>query len=463
MPYIEPRRNQNGVITSYRLVVSAGLDQDGKQIRRRSLWTPPSRDMSEAQMEREATAAAYKFEDQIKKGYSLDNNQTFAEYAQYVMDLKERIGVKTSTLDRYLDMLPRINAAIGHLKLCNIRPQHLNDFYKDMMENAVRSDSARAVAKRTLATRLKREKISKAELGRRAGVAASTITAATRGDPLRIATAEAIANALKTSTKDLFTFQDNTTPLSSKTILEHHRLISTILGQADKELLIPFNPAEKATPPKVKRSSPDYYQPEEMDEILNALENAPIKWKAITYLLIDTGCRRGEIMGLKWDRINFETGVITIDSNLLYSANIGIYEDTTKTGEVRAIKIAPQTLEVLQKWKQAYDQLKEDNGDRWANAPYVFVRDDGSPMHPDSITDWLRNFSRKYDLPHIHPHAFRHTAASTMIANGVDLVTTAAELGHANANTTAMIYAHQIAVARATASNVRAGVFANRK
>lgn len=348
MPYIEPRRNQNGIVTSYRLVVSAGLDQDGKQIRRRSLWTPPSRDMSEAQMEREATAAAYKFEDQIKKGYSLDNNQTFAEYAQYVMDLKERIGVKTSTMDRYLDMLPRINAAIGHLKLCNIRPQHLNDFYKDMMENAVRSDCARAVAKRALSTRLKREKISKAELGRRAGVAASTITAATRGDPLRIATAEAIANALKTTTKELFTFQDNTTPLSSKTILEHHRLISTILSQADKELLIPFNPAEKATPPKVKRSSPDYYQPEEMDEILNALENAPIKWKAITYLLIDTGCRRGEIMGLKWDKINFETSVITIDSNLLYSANIGIYEDTTKTGEVRAIKIAPQTLEVCE-------------------------------------------------------------------------------------------------------------------
>ena len=463
MPYIEPRRNQNGEITSYRLVVSAGLDQNGKQIRRRSLWTPPTRGMSETQMEREATAAAYKFEDQIKKGYNFDNNQTFAEYAQYVLELKERTGVKTSTMDRYLDMLPRINEAIGHLKICNIRPQHLNDFYKYMTENAVRSDSARAIAKRTLTTRFKREKISKAELGRRAGVAASTITAAMRGDPLRIATAEAIAAALNSSAKDLFTFQDNTTPLATKTIIEHHRLISSILAQAEKELLIPYNPAEKATPPKAKRSSPDYYQPEEMDEILNALEEAPIKWKAISYLLIDTGCRRGEIMGLKWSRVNFDTSVITIDSNLLYSANCGIYEDTTKTNEVRAIKIAPQTLAVLRQWKEAYDQLKEDNGDRWADSPYVFVRDDGSAMHPDSITDWLRNFSRKHDLPHIHPHAFRHTAASTMIANGVDLVTTAAEMGHANANTTALIYAHQIAVARATASEVRAGVFANRK
>ena len=92
MPYIEPRRNQNGIVTSYRLVVSAGLDQDGKQIRRRSLWTPPSRDMSEAQMEREATAAAYKFEDQIKKGYSLDNNQTFAEYPSVLVSYRSLGG-----------------------------------------------------------------------------------------------------------------------------------------------------------------------------------------------------------------------------------------------------------------------------------------------------------------------------------------------------------------------------------
>ena len=95
--------------------------------------------------------------------------------------------------------------------------------------------------------------------------------------------------------------------------------------------------------------------------------------------------------------------------------------------------------------------------------PKAEVRDDGSRMHPDSITAWLNRFSAQNDLPHIHPHAFRHTAASTMIANGVDLVTTAAELGHANANTTATIYAHQIAIARATAADVRAGVFAGRK
>ena len=79
----------------------------------------------------------------------------------------------------------------------------------------------------------------------------------------------------------------------------------------------------------------------------------------------------------------------------------------------------------------------------------------------DSIADWLHRFSQQHpEMPHLHPHAFRHTAASTLIANGVGLVTTAAELGHANANTTAMIYAHRIALARATAADVHAGVFA---
>ena len=75
------------------------------------------------------------------------------------------------------------------------------------------------------------------------------------------------------------------------------------------------------------------------------------------------------------------------------------------------------------------------------------------------MTDWLNKFSKAHSLPHIHPHAFRHTAASTMIANGVDLVTAAGELGHASATTTANIYAHQIAEAKAKAENVRAGIF----
>ena len=251
--------------------------------------------------------------------------------------------------------------------------------------------------------------------------------------------------------------------LSEKTILEHHRLISTIFAQAEKEMLITYNPAAKATPPKPKKKKPDYYQPDEIEEILDVLDTAPLKWKTITYLLMDTGCRRGEILGLKHENVDYDTGLIVIDHALLSTKSKGVYEGETKNGKIRALHLAPQSLELLIKWRSEQMRMKELQGDRWVNSGYIFTQDDGSRMHPDTITDWLNKFSKDKGLPHIHPHAFRHTVASMMIANGVDLVTTANELGHANATTTATIYAHQIAIAQAKAANIRAGIFSGRK
>lgn len=96
--------------------------------------------------------------------------------------------------------------------------------------------------------------------------------------------------------RDLFRNASTGKTLAPKTVLEYHRLISTILHQAEKEMILMYNPAARATPPKAKAPTPDYYQPDQMDEILNALENAPLLWKTITYIMIDSGCRRGEAL-----------------------------------------------------------------------------------------------------------------------------------------------------------------------
>ena len=71
-----------------------------------------------------------------------------------------------------------------------------------------------------------------------------------------------------------------------------------------------YNPVARAAPPKAKAPTPDYYQPDQMDEILNALENAPLLWKTITYIMIDSGCRRGEALGLKWFSLELDTGLM---------------------------------------------------------------------------------------------------------------------------------------------------------
>lgn len=462
MATIEKRTNKNGA-TVYRITVAGGIDSTGKQIRSRRNWTPPRPDMTPKQLEKALARVVADFEREIKQGYQLDHKHSFAEYAEYVIELNERAGVRPRTIDQYRNLLVRIDAAIGHIKLSELRPQHLNAFYKNLGESGIRKDGERAVAKARLVDWVKANKTSRAELGRRAHISASTVSAATHGQGISKSSAEATAAAMGAKVTDVFKLQADTTPLSSKTILEYHRLISTIMAQAEKELLIPFNPAAKATPPKMARKAPDYFQPEEVDAILDALESAPLKWKAITYLLIDTGCRRGEAAGLKWESVDLKNGIITIERALLYSAVRGVYEGPPKSGKSRTIRISPETVALLKRHRAEQVKLRFKNGDRWINSGFVFTQNDGSRINPDSITSWLNQFSAANGLPHIHPHAFRHTAASTMIANGVDLVTAAGELGHSNATTTATIYAHQIAEARAKADDARFSIFSSRK
>ncbi len=115
---------------------------------------------------------------------------------------------------------------------------------------------------------------------------------------------------------------------------------STVLEQATKESLVPFNVAAKATLPKAERKEVNYFQPDQVAAIRDSLEGEPLKWKALVHLFLITGCRRGEILGLKWDKVDFDGCKLHICNNILYSADIGIYEDT----EYSARDCAPRPL-----------------------------------------------------------------------------------------------------------------------
>ncbi len=454
MANIKKNEGKNG--TTYKITVSCGRDSSGKQIRKFKTFVPDP-GMTPRQAEKAARKAAFEYERSIEQGYSLDNKQTFAQYAEYALGLKEMEGRKIRTLDRYRELLQRINPAIGHMKLAEIRPQHLNAFYANLAEPGLSQKEQTATAKPAFTKAM--EGHSKASISRLSGVSPTTMTAATSGKSISVKSAEAIAAALGEKPEKLFTIQAADHKLSPKTILEHHRLIRTILNQAEKEMLIPYNPAVKATPPKATQAEVSYFQPEQVAAIMEALDSEPLKWRTITYLLIYTGCRRGEIMGLKWEKIDMASGKIVIDSALLYSPNRGIMESTTKTGNRRTVTIPATALQLLRQYRNEYMRLRFANGDRWQDSGYVFVRDNGSPMNPDNITAWLADFSKRHGLPHIHPHAFRHSMASILMANGMDIVSVSKRLGHAKVSTTSDIYAHVIEEADERASNCLEAAF----
>lgn len=448
--------------TAYRISVSSGFDCNGKRIRHRTTYKPAP-GMTARQTEKAVQRAAADFERSIEQGYALDNRQTFAEYAAYVLDLKERDGTKTKTLDRYKELMIRINQAIGHLKLVDIRPQHLNSFYKNLLEPGIRAGRSSATVKIDLAAWLKANKKTRAGIAETAGVAAATVSSAVRGNPIQEEKAQAISQAMGKKLDDVFTVEHDTEPLADRTVLAYHRLISIILSQAEKEMLVPYNAAAKASPPKATKKAPNYFQPETISEILKALEAEPLKWQLITHLLLVTGCRRGEIMGLKWEKIDFKTNRIKIDRALIVSPSMGVYESTTKTSDIRYLTLPAETMSLLRQHKREQLMLKLTNGDRWINTGYVFTQDNGDRMNPDSITAWLNDFSARHGLPHINPHAFRHTVASVLLANGTDIVTVAAQLGHASASTTENFYAHIIEENKARASECIADVLLRKK
>ena len=460
MAHIEKIEGKRG--TSYRFIVSGGFDSNGKRITHKKTWKPPE-GMTPRQIEKAVQRAAMDFERSIEQGYSLDNKQTFAEYAVYVLDLKKRDGTKAKTLDRYQELMIRINQAIGHIKLADLRPQHLNAFYKNLAEPGIRLGADTATARIDIATWLKENKKTRAGIAEAAGIAASTVSAAAKGNPIQVEKAEAIAMAMGKKLREVFTIEQNMEPLADKTILAYHRLISIILTQAEKEMLVPYNAAAKASPPKTAKKAPNYFQPETISDILKALEAEPLKWQLITHLLLVTGCRRGEIMGLKWDKVDFKNNRVTIDRALIVSPSKGVYESTTKTSDIRYLNLPTETMALLKQHKREQLRIQIANGDRWIHSGYVFTQDNGDRMNPDSITAWLNEFSKRHGLPHINPHAFRHTVASVLLANGTDIVTVAAQLGHASASTTENFYAHIIEENKAKATECIADVLLRKK
>lgn len=447
MANITARKDKSGNIISYRIRVHKGRDSHGKQLKPYEMTWKPLPKMTPKQIEKELNRQTTLFEEKCKLGLVADSNQTFEQYAEYVMDLKKRQGIKRKTLERYTDLLKRINQGIGHLKLQDIKPQHLNQLYEQLGQEGIRKNLERAVCYVNLKSTLNTMGITNQCLHVKSGISLATIRKACQLEPIMPDKANMISSCLGIPLENIFRLEKNSVPLSNKTIVEHHRLVSTIMAQADKELLIPFNPARKASPPKADKTHANYFEIEEVEKIRDAIDKEPLKWKTITHLLLITGARRAEIVGLKWDDIDFKSNQIHISRGLLYSTEIGIYEDTTKNTESdRYVKLPNETMELLKQYNLWYKSQAKFFGDRWHNTSYLFFQDksgnEGKPIHPDSVNGWLKRFSKRYDLPHINPHAFRHTMASILYFSGADSISISKRLGHAKVSTTTDIYSH---------------------
>jgi integrase len=463
MANITKRTNKDGS-ASYLIRIYVDETGTGHQVVKSMTWRP-SEAMRPTTAEKEANRQALLFEDQVKRGLaSFAESTKFEDYGSAWVE-NEPMAFKTR--ERYLELLKRINAAMGHIKLEKLQAHHLEAFYKNLAETGVNERERYAVSDKQFDNIMKSKKLSRATLGKLAGLSASTVSTAARGEKVNIETAEKLCAALETKVSDLFVLHENTSGLSDKTILHHHRLISAILEKAKRERLIPYNVArEHATAPKVQHKEAAYLDDEQARDFLALLLNEDdIRAKTALILLLFTGARRGELCGLSWPDIDVEKNIINIVRASQYQSKQGIVEVPTKnTSSIRAVKVPAFVFELLGQYRTWWNEKRLLFGKDWQGKEQrLFIQEEGKPINPDTINFWMNKFISKHHIEHITPHGLRHTFATLQISAGVDIRTLQARTGHAQASTLVNIYSHAIKSAQEAASTVLDNILLSKK
>ena len=366
---------------SYRLTVSEGFDLNGNPMIHRKTVHGTKKD---------AEVELAKFVTEVQNGLVVDGKSL--KFSEFTEIWKRDYGSKElapSTYKRYCRMLEtRLLPYFGHFYINKIRPTDIMKFY-DLLEKD---------------TQLVRKKGN---------------------------------NGTKTKK-----------PLSGKTILEHHRLLRAMLHRAVYWQLIVSNPAERVQAPRAKKPKRRSYDDEQTKILLENLEQLSIedtKYKVAIILTVFTGVRLGELMGLEWQDIDFKNGIISINRSSQYLSDMGVFTKVPKTeSSIREIAIPEFIISLLEEYKLWYEEQKSIYNELWNDSNRLFVQADGKPMHPSSISKWFVKYVGTIGLPVINFHGLRHTNASLLVAQNIDIAIISARLGHAQISTTLNFYVHPL-------------------
>jgi integrase len=387
--YLE-KRGKN----KYLLVIENGSDPlTKKRNRKTQIFNGP---------EKQARRALHRFETEVDMGTYLDTGGlTFGEYLESWLKDYVAFSLSPNTLQSYKGVVNgRVIPLLGHIPLDKLKPMHLKEFYRKIIEEGQLDNNA----------------------SRR---------------------------------KDASTW--NRKPISEGRIKYYHRIIHRILRSAVEDELIFRNPADVAKPPKMdQRIIKDWdteidthikvLTEDQVKQMLEGAKNTP--YYAMLVVDVKTGLRRGELLGLRWKDIDLDEGLLSVRQTVGHNKELGTFFKPPKNkGSRRTIMIDEDVITVLKK-----HQLEQKQLYRWFNSKHpgepqgdpvlVFTRRDGQPLSPNAITQWFPRFLAKQGLLALNFHCLRHTHASLLLHEGVDIKQISERLGHSNIRITYDIYSH---------------------
>lgn len=242
-------------------------------------------------------------------------------------------------------------------------------------------------------------------------------------------------------------YQEQLNRVKASTVIHYHANIHKALKYAVKLELISNNPADRVERPKQEKFQGSFYSSEELNDLFDAVAGTRLELAVLLGAFY--GLRRSEIVGLKWDAIDFKKNTITINHTVT-SCNLDgkcvvLAKDTTKTkSSRRTLPLVPFFRNKLLNIKSQQEANKKLCGRSYNKdyLDYIYVDEIGDRIKPNYITGQFPKLLEKQGFRRIRFHDLRHSCASLLLASGVPMKNIQEWLGHSDFSTTANIYAH---------------------
>lgn len=236
--------------------------------------------------------------------------------------------------------------------------------------------------------------------------------------------------------------------LSSASLKKNYNVLSSIFNLAKKNDIIKKNPIEKVDPPTVTYKAGAVYNSTELSKLYQLLNKEENKQMALMVkVALKTGLRKGELLGLQWNDIDFTNNLIHVRHSLSYTKDGGYFLKEPKTkNSIRKVAPPVKLMEELKKHIYIKKTDRMESKELWEGGKYTFVfsSDLGKPLHLGSPNRWWMRFLERTGFKKIRFHDLRHTAATDLINRGANLHSISKRLGHSSYTITTNIYGHYL-------------------
>lgn len=378
---------RSGKVVSYRFTACIERDFRGKQVRKYTTWTPPE-GLTPSKARRLAERAADEWEQEAREEYQ-EEKDALARGIAYALPPEKR-------RDDFIDFVENVWLPL-EIRSGNRKPSTVA-FYTNISKH-ITAYFAGAALQEIGAIQIQKYLVFMREYRDKRGK-----------------------------------------KLSPKSLRHQYIALKQIFGYAEKQELIAKNPMAKVEAPKQVKKPVDALSEEEAKRFFAALNDCPIDFRCVLHLLITTGIRRGECMGLRWGDIDEQGRTVRIERSVSYTPESGVIVSTPKTANsVRTIPLMRSTLLLLQQLKQ---KVQKANPNTILKNAYLFPREGDifEARDPNSVTRRVKRFMNKNGLPDLSPHDLRHSCATLLLSQGADIKSVQEILGHASASTTLNFY-----------------------